>query len=296
MLGKLILFEIFEAIVETGSFTKAGELLGLTQSAVSHAIASLETELNITLLYRNRPGITLTESGKMLLRHIKEINKDIEQIKQEIAAINGLELGSIKIGSFLSTSKRLIPGMISNFIKLYPNIQIELFEGSYEEIDEWLANGKIDFGFITDIDRFDAVPLVQDKFIILLPEDHPLKAKKEINIKEIIDNPLIMPSKGWDKKLSSLFYQYGLTPNIRYHIEHVPTMLAMVQEGLGYAIVPELAVLEKPDNVNIVNLTPELKRIISIGFRSSSYLSPATQAFINEAKKWVKSKGYIIPS
>lgn len=291
----LLQFEIFEAIVETGSFTKAGELLGLTQSAISHAIASLEAEFNITLLSRNRPGITLTEAGKMLLRHIKEINKNIEQIQQEIAAINGLELGNIKIGSFLSTSKRLIPGMISNFTKKYPNIQIELFEGSYEEINEWLANGKIDFGFITDPDRFDAIPLVQDKFIVLLPEDHPLKDKKVLNITELIDYPLIMASKGWDKKLSNIFSDYGLTPNIRFRIEHATTMLAMVQEGLGYAIVPKLSILNEPENVNVVNLTPELVRIISIGFRSSSYLSPATQAFINEARKWVKAQGYVVP-
>lgn len=293
----LLQFEIFEAVVETGSFTKAGELLGLTQSAVSHAVAGLEAELEIILITRNRPGLTMTDAGRILLRHIKEINKNIEQIKQEVAAINKLDTGTIKIGSFLSTSRRLIPGMISNFTKKHPNIQIELYEGSYEEIDDWLANGKIDFGFTIDsnTNRFDDIPLVQDKFIILLPNDHPLQDKKVINVQEVIEEPLIMPSKGWDKKLTTLFSQLGLKPNIRYRMEHATTMLAMVQEGLGYAIIPELSITEKPENVIMADLTPELVRTISIGFRSSSYLSPATQAFINEAKNWVKFQGYKIP-
>ena len=107
-------FEIFSTVVELGSLTKAGETLGLTQSAVSHAIASLESEWGFSILNRGRSGIHLTSNGERVLKYIREILKWNEEMVQEIANINGLEIGTVRIGTISSVSIHWLPEIMKN--------------------------------------------------------------------------------------------------------------------------------------------------------------------------------------
>ncbi len=134
----LVKFDIFNKVVELGSLTKAGEELSLSQSAVSHAIASLESEWGFSILNRGRAGITLTSNGERVLRYVREILKWNNEMVQEIADINGLEIGTIRIGTFSSVSVQWLPEILKEFSNHYPSIDIELFEGDYDEIEEWI--------------------------------------------------------------------------------------------------------------------------------------------------------------
>ena len=107
--------EIFNTVVELGGLTKAGEALGLTQSAVSHAIASLESEWGFSILNRGRSGIKLTSNGEHVLKYIREMLKWNEEMHQEIANINGLEIGTVRIGTFSSVSAQWLPEILKNF-------------------------------------------------------------------------------------------------------------------------------------------------------------------------------------
>lgn len=119
--------EVFIKVSETGSFTKAGELLSLTQSAISHIISSLEIELGFTLLYRNRSGITITNEGKKILQHALDILNKTELLKQEASSIIGIESGTLKIGCFPSVSAKILPTMTSKGlgISIVPEILLE---------------------------------------------------------------------------------------------------------------------------------------------------------------------------
>lgn len=283
----LLQMEIFLMVVKTGSFTKAGEVLGLTQSAVSHAIAGLESELGVSLLSRNRTGINLTYAGERLLIHIREIINRTELIKQEAAAINDLEIGIVRVGSFPSVSTKLLPGMIKSFKKNHPGIKIELLEGGYEDINKWIASAHVDTGFVILPNKdFESVPVLEDQYVVLLPEDHPLNNKCCIYINDITEEPFIMPLAGCEIFVRAIFKDHNITPNIHYEIEQSTTITAMVRDGLGISIVPEMVYI--PPRVITVKLKPELCRRIGLAVRSFQSSSPATRAFLNHAQNWVK--------
>ncbi len=155
-------FEILSTVVETGSLTKAAEALSLTQSAVSHAISSLESQWGFSILIRDRSGVHLTSNGERILKYIREVLQWNEQLKQEVAAINGLEVGTVRIGTFTSVSTQWLPGIMKRFESQHPSIEIKLLEGDYDDINQWIANGAVDFGFtsLSAVSQsFEIIPL-----------------------------------------------------------------------------------------------------------------------------------------
>ena len=137
-----------QKIVELGSFTKAAEKLGYTQSAVSQMIASLEEELSIKLLYRSRIGIRLTLEGEELYPFIQRTVLQYQAMQEKADEIKGLETGIIRIGTISSISCHWLPGLIKHFQELYPKVRFVLHQGDYTSIPEWVRTGEVDFGFV----------------------------------------------------------------------------------------------------------------------------------------------------
>lgn len=157
----LFKYKVFLSVIEAGSFTKAGELLNLTQSAISHAVSALEQELGLTLLIRGRSGIQLTSNGERLMKHFREIIQMNEKLYQEVALIKGLETGTVKIGTFSSVSIHWLPGIIQKFNEQFPFIELKLLDGNYHDIENWIASGEADFGFVNlpTLDGLEVLPL-----------------------------------------------------------------------------------------------------------------------------------------
>ena len=126
--------QAFAMVAEVGSFTLAGEQLGMTQSAVSHAVAALEKELQVSLLERDRNGISLTEIGQHTLMQAQEMLAAAERIRQYASAVVGLETGKVRVGSFSSVSARFLPGLLRKFRHCYPGIEVVLLEGADDEV------------------------------------------------------------------------------------------------------------------------------------------------------------------
>ena len=282
-------FEVFNTVVELGNLTKAGETLGLTQSAVSHAIASLESEWGFSLLNRGRSGIQLTSNGEHVLKYIREILKWNEEMLQEIANINGLTIGKVRIGTFSSVSAQWLPEILKIFNEYYPSIEITLLEGNYDDIEYWIANGIVDFGFVSipTLHSFEVVPLKKDKMVCLLYDKHPLVGQNGISFEMIEKEPLIMSKKGSDNDLRRLLEENNITPNIKFELADDQAIFSMVQHGMGIAILPEMALYRVPKNVRILNLEQESYRTIGIAARSFKTLAPATKRFIEYLKSWL---------
>lgn len=288
-------FEIFRTVVELGSLTKAGERLGLTQSAVSHAIASLESEWGFSLLSRGRSGIQLTSNGDHVLKYIREILKWNEEMLQEIANINGLTIGKIRIGTFSSVSAQWLPEILKNFNEYYPSIEIKLLEGNYDDIEYWIANGIVDFGFVSlpTLDSLEVIPLKEDKMLCLVYDEHPLVQQNKISFEMIKEEPLIMSKKGSDNDLRRLLEENNITPHIKFELADDQAIFSMVQHGMGIAILPEMALYRVPINVRILNFEKEKYRTIGIAAASFKNLAPATKKFIEYLKTWISESGVI---
>ncbi|RBW68514.1 LysR family transcriptional regulator [Bacillus taeanensis] len=280
-------FEVFQAVVDSGSLTKAGEMLNLTQSGVSHAITSLENELGFPLLTRGRSGIQLTHNGERMLTYIRDILSLHDRMKQEAAAIKGLDVGVVRIGTFTSVAALWLPHIIKTFEEIHPGITVKLFEGDYLTLEDWVSNGVIDCGFITSptSQSLKFLPLKKDKMLCILSEEHPLHNQDHISFEQIQTEPLIMPSKGWDNEIKQIFTENNIKPNVKFKVSDDQAIIAMVKNNLGISIRPEMTLAHLPDNIRIVNLESEYFR--SIGIATKLTMSPAAKKFIDCAHSWL---------
>lgn len=284
----LLQYRVFETIVDTGSFTKAGDKLGMTQSAISHAIKGLEAELELNLLNRGRSGISLTSEGKKIIPYIREILNLSELMKQEAGNINGLEVGSIRIGTFPSVSAHLLPEIIEKFHTNYPAIKVEFYEGGYNELMQMLSAGVIDVSFLTSetSGNFDFIPLFDDYLRVISPKNHRLNDKHMLSIQHIANEPFIMPKAGCEELIKKLFKKNHVHPNIYCEIGDNQTIMAMVQRNLGISIVPEMILPSDPE-LNIFHLKEECFRTIGLAVPYIERTSPAVTAFINLTKSMI---------
>lgn len=279
-------FEVFAKVVELESFTKAAEQLNMTQSAVSHAIASLESEWGQALLVRDRKkGILLTEVGQRTIVHIREILNRMEIIQQELALASQLEVGTIRIGTFASASACVLPKILAKFQKKHPKIEFRFYEGTYEEITEWLATGVIDIGFVVQPDTksaFDWVPLVKDEMVVAFSENHPFGQEDVVPVRALQNEPFILPTGMYQAHVQAIFRQAKVAPNIRFEVKDCNTIANMVQEGLGVTVGPALFLKTQP-NLQTRRLDVEHWRTIALACPSICDASPAVKAFLAAA-------------
>jgi DNA-binding transcriptional LysR family regulator len=285
----LIKFEIFSTVVELGSLAKAGEVLGLTPSAVSHAIASLESEWGFSILNRGRSGINLTSNGERVLRYIREILKLNEEMVQEIANINGMEVGTVRIATISSVSIHWLPEIMKKFIEYHPSIEIKLMEGDYDDVEHWVSTGLVDFGFLSlpTSQNFEVIPLKKDRMLCILSDEHPLAEQNEISFEMIKEEPIIKSKKGSDNDLIRILKENNVTPNIKFELRDDQAIISMVRNGMGISILPEMVLHRVPNNVRILKLEGENYRTIGIAATSFKTLAPATIKFIEYLKSWL---------
>ena len=142
-------YETLAAAVEQGSLTLAAAQLGITQSAVSHNLDSLEKELGFPVLKRGRAGVRLTEEGERLMPAVRALLSSAEQLGQTAAAIRGLDTGLVRIGAFTSVAVHLLPAVLKEFQTDYPGVDFRLMNGDYHDVEQWISDGSIDIGFVT---------------------------------------------------------------------------------------------------------------------------------------------------
>ncbi|MGE6362775.1 LysR family transcriptional regulator [Bacillus paramycoides] len=270
--------------VELGSFTKAAGVLNMTQPAVSHAISSIESELGVTILIRDkRKGLIVTDVGNRILVHIREILNGVEKIEQEVAMEKGHEVGTIRIGSFPSASAYFLPKMINIFREKYPNLQLVLCEGALKEVEDWLLSRVIDIGIVILPNKdMEIVPVTKGKMVVVLRDDHPLCKKSSITISDLDNEPIILFKGGYEPPIIDMFKQANVPLRVEYAVSTVTTSLNMIQEGLGIAILAELSLTNLPKNVQTRELEPQVWREIALAVPSLKEASLAVQLFIEE--------------
>ena len=184
--------------VEYGSFTKAAEALGYTQSSISKMIADLEQEWHINLLERSRGGVQITAEGMELLPYAQSLINDYRLLQERVADLNGLQQGLIRIGVFSSVATHWMPKIIRAFQNDYPGIQYELLLGDYSEIENWIADGRVECGFLRLPTRsdFETISLQRDELMLVLPKGHPLAAQERIAPEALNGQPFMLLEHG----------------------------------------------------------------------------------------------------
>ncbi|OTG89113.1 LysR family transcriptional regulator [Acinetobacter sp. ANC 3813] len=283
--------EIFILVAEYQSFTAAAKELGITQSAASHAVKSLEKDWDVHLLIREQHQIELTHIGRQLLSHAKEMLNTAQIMQQEINASHGIQQGTLRIGSFgASSSIHLLPELLNAYRQRYPNIEIFVEEGTDHDVSQWIHERQVDIGFAvlprTDLDTY---PLLQDIFIALIPKSYPVAQQSALNIQDLQDYPFIMTKAGSQTHVERLLKQYQIQPKIMYQMSQLLTILNMVNLQEGIAIVADMSMtadlLQLHPNVIKRPLLPNTQRQIGLAIKDANSASPAVKAFIQLAQQ-----------
>ena len=285
-LGKL---ETLAAVVEQGSLTLAARQMNITQSAVSHNIDSLEKEMGFPILKRNRGGVRLTEEGERLMPAVRTLLSSAEQLSQTAAAIRGLDTGLVRIGAFTSVAVHWLPGVLKEFQNDYPNVDFRLLNGDYHDVEEWLSDGSIDIGFVSVPCALDCecIPLMEDRLLAILPENSRFSSYPKFPLTECETEPFISLLESSDHDARRALKAAGVEPNVRFYTKDDYAIIAMVEQGLGMSIMPELLLKGRKDRLLTMPLVPEAKRTIGMAIAAGSKAGPATRRFADYVVRYV---------
>ena len=276
----------FIKTVETGSFTKAATELNYAQSSVSKMIADLEKEWGMTLLERNRNGVQVTSSGEQVLPYARRLIDDYRKLEAQVDAMNGLETGRIRIGTFASVAIHWLPNIIAEFQKDYPGIEYELLMGDYEEVENWILEGRVDCGFLRLPVRtgLNTIALKQDEYLVVLPEEHPLARKKRVRIQDLEGQPFMLLEHGGRTEVTDLLERYQVHPQIRFTTWEDYAIMAMVEKGLGIGILPQMILQKLSYRIEVRSLEKPYYREIGFAVRDDRQMSPVTAKFLEYLK------------
>lgn len=280
-------YEAFIKTIELGSLTKAAEELGYTQSGISHMIQSIEEELGTTLLLRSRSGVRLTSEGQLLLPSIRTICEAHRSLTDQVNRIHGLESGVIRIGTFSSISCHWLPFLMKEFRIHHPNIDFELIQGDYADIENWAEEGRIDFGFVRlpILSSTPVIPLKEDRLMVILPYDHPLAKERTFPIDCLANETFIMLEEGQNSEISFFFESSKIHPNVRYRVKDDYTIMSMVENGLGISILPELVLYRNPYRIVSMEMSIPHYRQLGIVLKDTNKTAIAVKSFLDYITK-----------
>lgn len=285
-------YEAFVRTARLGSLTKAAQTLGSTQSRISHILRDLEEEYGFALMQRGRGGVKLTEAGAMVLPQMEAILQKEQELEQLLEDIRSANAGSVRLGAFTSVAVHWLPGMIRSFQEAHPKTELEMFNGDYHDIEQWLRSGDIDLAFVTlpAPEGVRTIPLLDDPLVAILPQGHRLAALERIPTGEFDQEPFISLLQSSAHDIHRALDKAGVRPNIKFTTKDDYAILAMVEQGLGISIVPELLLRGRRENLVVRCLEPHAKRTIALAIPEGDAL-PVVEAFAQTAVQWVRENG-----
>lgn len=283
-------YEALIKAIETGTLSGAAEELGYTQSGITRMLNTLESNFGTKLLRRGRTGVSLTSDGEYLLPYIREALHSQYALDTRVREMNGLNGGLIRIGSFNSVSAQWLPPIIKEFLGEHPGYRFELLNGTNQEIGRWLAEQRIDFGFVKSPFVFNGETefLYRDPIVSIFAEDDPHAGRESLPVEEILDLPYICLKEGLANDVSAVLKNHGITPTPRFIESDDLGLIAMVEQGLGVGLIPELVLEGFSRRVVTVPLDPPAFRDLGIAYHSGSDLPRSVQAFLDCTRSYIR--------
>lgn len=285
-------YQAFSAVVHEGSFYKASLLLSVTPSAISHSISQLEKDLGFPVFVRNRAGAELTASGRTVLTLIQDVVNSQGRLQQEADRINGLSIGSVRLGAFSSTCINWVPPIIQAFHEKYPDIQVSVYQNDFNAITQAVKDGTIDVGFtsLPVNENLQVKQLIRDEIYCIAPKDFKPKSSMEVTAEDLEGKSFILQQGDYDRDTKAALDHYDIRPNsIQFSIDD-QSILAMVEAGLGFGILPELALQTISGNVQVFPFDKRFYRTICMVTTRTGAKSPATQRMMKQVEEYVKGE------
>lgn len=281
---KLSQLRALVAVAQYNNFSEAALQLDLSQSTVSHAISTLESELGVVLLQRGRYGARLTPVGARVVERARQVLASLEDIGAEAEQAKGLQGGTLRLASFRSVSTHVLPEVIARLRGRYPHINVKLMEvDEPRQLKRALQQGEADLcvAEILSGDEFETIHILDDEYIALLPPSAGLR-NAQLTIQDLRNFPIIGSShSSCGLRISQRLAELESPVELTYRIRHDSSMVAMVRQGLGVAILPRLAAEPIPEDVSVCQLPFSISRPIGASMLKDALHTPAVYAFLD---------------
>jgi DNA-binding transcriptional LysR family regulator len=270
----------FVAAARSEHMARAAEQLDLSQPALSRSIQKLEEELGLPLFDRVGRGVRLNDAGKILLRRVDRANAEFEDALRELKDFGATK--SVSLGYLSTFGVRLIPELVKGFSALEPELQFNLFEAPSPLLTKQLLNGEVDLCVSTELydPALEWRPLFKEELFALVPVEHPLAARKSIELIELADEPFVALRAGHGLRLvlDELCTRAGFKPKINLEGYEVSSLRGLVVAGFGVTLAPKRAV-SAATYVDLPISAPECFRVVGVSWRKERWLSPKACAF-----------------
>jgi DNA-binding transcriptional LysR family regulator len=282
-----------KAIADEGTFGRAAQRLGYTQSAISQQIAMLERIVGHRLI--DRPGgprpVSLTEAGDLLLRHADAIAARLQAAQADLAALDAGDAGPLRIGTYQSVGARVLPELLREFCGEWPQVDVTLQESADDrDLLELVERGELDLSFVVlplDPGPCEAVELFRDPYVLVVAAGSPLASRdRSPSLRELVDQPLISNRTcRTTQRVEDRLRHAGREPNIAFRSDDNGTVQGLVAAGVGIAVVPRLTVDETDPAVHVVDLGDRVPpRLIGIAWHRDRRRTRAAEAFVALAR------------
>jgi DNA-binding transcriptional LysR family regulator len=275
---------VFIEVARLQSFSRAGDEIGLTQSAVSRCVRELEAELGLKLIDRTTREVQLTDAGGNLVASVSRLLTDLDDALREIREIGEQRRGRVVVAASPTIACRLMPQVIAACSRQFPYIALGLRDDVQSDVVRKVKSGEVDFGVVVGpIAAEDLLTetLMTDSFCVVSRADHPLAKHRQVEWKALDGERLVMLdyASGSRPIIDAAMIEQGVHATVVQELGHPATVYGLVEAGIGISVLPWLA-LPLPADATLVArpLMPRAERTVELVRRRDRSLSPAAEA------------------
>ncbi len=285
-LGQL---KAFVQVANQRSFSRAAEALFLTQPSVTARIQALERDLGERLFERSGRGIRLTEVGECFLPHAERVLQTLNTGRDAIDSLRNLHSGSLILASATTVSTYVLPGLLKTFRARYPRIEVSVHSGRSEQVLQMTLQDEAQVGLVRAVYHPDIETkgLIEDELVLVANANHELVGQGSVTVEQLGDHPFIFfdRNSSYYSLAQGIFRQHGVVPRTQMELDSMEATKKMVEEGLGIAMLPRVA-LERELKERILRVVqiedmPNPTRQIALISRRSRPMGPVAQAFVD---------------
>ncbi|HEY3121898.1 MAG TPA: LysR substrate-binding domain-containing protein [Vicinamibacteria bacterium] len=239
--------EMFRAVAEEGSFTRAAQRLHVSQSAVSRQVKLLEEELGGLLLHRGGNGISLTAPGELVLKTANRVQRDLQDVVWQLSAAQKLQRGLLRLGGGMTVCLYILPRLLKRFHSRFKQVELHVASGTSEGILRLLRNHQVDLGLLTlpvVASDLEVLPVLKEEMVVVTAPHHPLARARSVEPRSLGRFPLILFEAGSNtrKVVDQFFLEAEIPAKVAMETENVEIIKAMVASGLGISLIPYAAI------------------------------------------------------
>lgn len=288
----LLEYRIFYTVTQQGSFARAAQALHLTPSAISHAVSSMEEACGFALFVRGKGGVSLTRSGEALYPVIRQVLSADDALTQIVDELKGVQRGTVRIGAFNSVCMSWLPQIVTSYKRKFPGVDIEIHQGTYDDVIAWIKTGAVDLGFLStkSTRELSVHPLYRDRLMCVVPKGFRTLNPGYVTPEELRHETFVIQGDATDADIQAFLAKHHFAVRASCRVVDDLSTIAMVESGFGICILPSLILERAHGNVDTYPIEPMEYREFGIAVQNPQMLAPAVRQMAAHIEAFAREK------